>query len=261
MARRAVLAPVLAALLALPVPGIAGEGDEPKPKAPAPAPAPAPPPAPAAKKPAPAEGSAFARHPKTKREALRILGNVLVSVNFDETPLQDIVGHLGVLTGVNIIVSPALLKEADPDLLRVTLRLKKVSARQVLEMTAESLGLGIGFQSGVLTVTTAREARGKPVLRLYVLSDITMPIRDFPGPDLMLHPAGAERTPVEETETKPAFSDGDDILRILKDTVGTGTWEDEGISASVMKEWLVVRQYEEVHGQIAQVLALLRSAR
>ena len=265
MARRLALVPVLAAILALPVPVLAGDGDgaKEKPKAPAPAPekpkeAKAPP---APKKPATEAPLATQRSPRTKTEALRILENIVVSVNFDETPVKAIVEHLGVLTGVNIILGPALVQEGDPDLIRVSLRLVKVTARQVLEFVAEDRGLGIGFKSGVLTLTTAKDARGKPVLRLYLLSDITMAIRDFPAPDLMLHPAGAELKPEEETETKPAFSEADDILRILKDTVGTGTWEDEGISATVMKEWLVVRQYEEVQRQIAQVLALLRSAR
>jgi hypothetical protein len=259
MAKR-LLAALMAAALAIPVPVLAGDGDS-APKKPE-APAPQKPVPPKEGKPAAAPAPATAaRSPRSRREALRILDQILVSVNFDGTTVGDVVRHLGAVTGVNIVLGPALLKEGDPDLLKVTLRLQKVTARQVLEMTAENLGLGIGFQSGVLTLTTAKDARGRPTLRMYLLSDITMPIRDFPAPDLMLHPAGSERQVVEETETKPAFSDGDDILRLLKDVTGPGTWEDEGISATVMKEWLVVRQYEDVHEQIARVLFLLRSAR
>ncbi len=202
-----------------------------------------------------------ARSPRSKREALRFLDQVAVSVNFDDASLADALSYLAVLTGVNIVVGPALRKEGDPDLIRVSLRLTKVSALQVLELIAEGKDLGIGFQSGVLTVTTRKEARGKPVLRLYALGDMFMPIRDFPAPDLMLHPAGAERKVEEETETKPAFGDADEVLRMVKEHTGAGTWEDGDVSASVMHDWLVVRQYEEVHAEIGKLLALLRSAR
>ena len=122
------------------------------------------------------------RTPRSRKEGLRILEQIVVSVNFDDVVLGDALSYLSAVTGVNIIVGPALRKEGDADAIRVSLSLKKVSARQVLEFLAEGKGLGIGFQSGVLTVTTLKEARGKPVLRLYPVSDITFPLRDFPGP-------------------------------------------------------------------------------
>jgi hypothetical protein len=202
-----------------------------------------------------------ARSPRSKREALHFLDQVAVSVNFDDTSLAAALSYLSVVTGVNIVVGPALRKEGDPDLIRVSLRLTKVSARQVLELLAEGKDLGIGFQSGVLTVTTRKEARGKPVLRLYALGDMLMPIRDFPAPDLMLHPAGAEKKVEPETETKPAFGEADEVLRMVKENTGAGTWDDGDVSASVMHDWLVVRQYEEVHAEIGKLLTLLRSAR
>ena len=51
------------------------------------------------------------------------------------------------------------------------------------------------------------------------------------------------------------------IVALIKDHTGSGTWGDEGISASTMGEWIVVKQYAEVHEEIGRLLALLRSAR
>jgi hypothetical protein len=258
--------PSLLATLALALPAAAQDAGAGKgtPAPAAPGKAEAARPAPAAKEAPPAKppaAAAPARSPRTKREALRILEAIVLSVKFEATPLRDVVSYMAAVTGVNIVLGPALLKEGDVDVLKVDLVLRKVSARQVLELVVGSRDLGIGFQSGVLTVTTRKEARGKPVLRLHPIGDLTFPIRDFPGPEMELRPAGAERTVPEETETKPAFSDPDDILALVKENTGKGTWEDEDVSASTMRDWLVIRQYEDVQEEIGRLVALLRAAR
>jgi hypothetical protein len=136
-----------------------------------------------------------------------------------------------------------------------------VTAKQVLDLVVDGRGLGVGYQSGIVLVTTAKDARGRPTLRLYQVSDITHPIRDFPAPDLMLHPAGAEREVEQESETRPAFPDADSVLNLVKDHTGEGTWDDGETSASVMGDTIVIRQYGEVHREIARLLAQLRAAR
>lgn len=199
--------------------------------------------------------------PRSKKEALRFLERVTVSVDFDGTPLADAVAHLAAVADANILLSAALRSEGGVDAMKVTLRLKRVTARQALEFIADGQSLGIGFASGVLTVTTKKDARGKPVLRLHALGELLMPLTDFPAPDLMLHPAGAERKVEEETPRKGAFADADEIIALIKDTVGAGTWEDEGVSISVMGEFLVIRQYEEFQDEVGKLLGLLRSVR
>ena len=99
------------------------------------------------------------------------------------------------------------------------------------------------------------------MLRLYAVSDITHPLRDFPAPDLLLRPAGAEHEEEPETESKSAFSSAEDVLTLVKDHCGEGTWEDGEASGGTMGETLVIRQYPEVHAEIARLLAALRSAR
>ena len=215
----------------------------------------------AGKKPAPESPAVMKRTPRSKAEALRILEHTELSFDFDETPVRDAVTHLSLLTGVNMVLGPALLREGDADLLKVSLRLRKVTGRQALELLTDGLNLGIGFESGVVLVTTVKEARGKPVLRLYPIADLAMVIRDFPGPDLMLHPAGAEVKVEETKEHKGAYSDPDDILRLVKDNAGAGTWDDTDVSASTMRDWLLVKQYPDVHAEIAQLLAMVRGAR
>ncbi|HEU4394185.1 MAG TPA: hypothetical protein VFS92_01385 [Planctomycetota bacterium] len=203
-----------------------------------------------------------ARAPRSKDEALRILASItLRSVTFDETPLPQVVSWLGAATGLNLTLGPALIKEGDPDAIRITMTLRQVTAKQVLDLIVDGRGLGVGFHSGIVLVTTAKEARGKPTLRLYPVSDITHPLRDFPAPDLVLRSQGDEREVEQESETKSAFPDADSVLNLVKDHTGEGTWDDGDTSASVMGDTIVVRQYAEVHREIAHLLAMLRAAR
>jgi len=257
------LAALLAAGLAVPFSAFAEEPAVPPKSEEAAKPKPEAKPAPkAAPKSPPSDESPLVKAPRPRdlEEALRILEEREVSVDFDAASPSDVVARLSLLSGVNIVLGPALVKEGG-DALRLSLRLKRISARQVLELAADSLGLGIAFDHGVVLLTTKKEARGKPVLRLYALGELTMPVRDFPAPDLMLHPAGAEVKTEPEEDRKPAFSDADDILALVKDNTGTGTWEDEGVSGSVLREWLVIRQYPAVHREIAALLGALRAAK
>ncbi len=245
------LALLLAPLLLLPSPA---RPDDPKPAPPAD-------PKPAAPKRAPDPPLRRAPVPRTLEEALRVLDARFVEdIEFKDTKVRDVVDRLSLLSGLNVILGPALVKDGEPDL-KVTFRLRRVSVRGVLELVADTLRLGVGFRNGVVMLTTREEARGKPVLRLYSIADLAMPIRDFPAPDLLLHPAGTELPKQEETERKGAFSDPDEIAELLKSTTGEGTWADEGVSIRVYGHVLAVKQYAEVQREIAALLGLLRAFR
>lgn len=198
---------------------------------------------------------------RSKKHALHILDQLVVSVDFEEQRIADVARWLTNVTGVNVVLGPALLQRGDVDELKVDLSLKKVSARNVLDLVTESLGLAVGWRHGVLLVTTVQEARGKPVLKLYTVADLLLPIRDFPAPDLMLRPAGADVEPETETVREPAWGDADSILDLVRENVGGESWEDDGISADTLNDWLVIRQYPDVHERIADLLSRLRSAR
>jgi hypothetical protein len=199
--------------------------------------------------------------PRTVAEALALLGRMTVSVSWERTPLPDAVAHLAAITGMNIVVGPALLADGAADAILVDLRVRGVSARQALALAVDGRDLGLRMQGTVLLVTTKKDARGKPILRLHSIGDLLQPIRDFPGPDLLLRPAGSEPRVEEPKETKHPFGDGDDLVEMVKTHTGTGTWEEDGISVSVAGDWLVVRQYADVQGEVGRLLALLRSAR
>lgn len=203
--------------------------------------------------------------PHTLKQKLLVLDSSLVTVNFKDKDLAEICRFCTEFTGVNIIVSPVLSAQKDDYDLTVTLRLTEVSVRQLFSVILDLKGLASVYRHGVIMITTPKDARGKPYMRIYDITDLTFRIRDFPGPDLMLRPAGAEGIENmfggEEEGKEHAFADPDFIQDLVTDNCGKDTWEDDGVRVSVNERFLVVRTYRSVHVEIARLLMLLRAFR
>jgi hypothetical protein len=91
-----------------------------------------------------------------------------------------------------------------------------------------------------------------------------MKIRDFPGPDLQLRPAGSELEGMfggEEEGKEHSFADPEFLQDLVTENTGEGTWDDDGVRISVNERHLFVRQYAPVHREIARLLGLLRGYR
>ena len=166
---------------------------------------------------------------------------------------------------MNLVVSPILGQEKDESDLQVTLKLQRISVKSVLEIILDLKGLAAVYRHGVIMITTPKDARGKPMLRLYAIGDLTVRIKDFPAPDLMLKPSGAEDFGAiggtEEEGREHAFAEPEFILDLVTENTGSGSWDDEGVSISVNRRMLVVRTYRTVHREIAALLDLLRAYR
>jgi hypothetical protein len=210
------------------------------------------------------EGIARER-PHTVRQKVQVLAARKLSVDFKDKDLKDVVRFLTEYTGVNIIVSPLLSAKGDDYDLTVTLRLTDVSVRQLLSIILDLKGLAVVHRHGVIMITTPEDARGKPYLRIYPISDLTFRIRDFPGPNLMLRPAGSEGLEdmfggVEEGK-EHAFADPEFIQDLILDNTGKDTWEDEGVRINVNERYLFARTYRTVHVEITRLLMMLRAYR
>ncbi len=203
--------------------------------------------------------------PKKLSEMLLILDERVVSVDFEDRPLEKALAFLSNYTGVNLVLSPAL-QDLKNDLdLSVTLRLSKVSVRTALNVMLQLKGLASVYRHGIIMITTPKDARGKPYMRMYPIGDLTVRIRDFPAPEMMLRPSGSEDWgnigAREEEGREHAFADPDFILDLITENTGGDTWEDEGVRISVTSRFLIVRTYTGVHRQVVRLLALLRAHR
>ncbi len=195
------------------------------------------------------------------RAMMNRLESTLVNVNFDDTALDDAVRLLQRFTGINLIVSPKLRNEDGFDEITISLRLTKVSAKQALRIMMEFHDLGLVYRGGVLQVTTKEDSRGKPVLRIYSIADLTFPIRDFPGPDLQLRPSGSEFEMEEIPVREDPFEDPQFIVDLIQANVEPETWEAENVGVTSTRKVLLIRQSPAVHAKIARLLMLLRAAK
>ncbi|MCE9637521.1 MAG: hypothetical protein K8T90_17610 [Planctomycetes bacterium] len=230
--------------------------------APSAAPAPAAKPADAkASAPTPAPSAQSIIAPRSLDEALRVLERRRADIDFREMAMDDVVSFVAKVGRVNAIVSPEFRLKAQGGLPVVTLKLTDVNLRQVADLIAKTTGSKLILRDGVLQFTTPEDARGKPLLRIFTIAELTFPIRNFPAPDIRLHTGGVRFVQEEESERESPFGDPDHIVELLKKFTGEGTWDDDDVSISADKGKLVVRQYPAVLKEIAAFLAVLRAAK
>jgi hypothetical protein len=210
--------------------------------------------------PAPSGDAAPAGDRARLRAMLNRLDSTLINIDFKDMGLDEAVKHISRWTGVNLLISPKLRNEIDPADLTITLTLSKITAREALRIILEFKNLGIVWRHGVLMITTRKDARGKPILRIYDIASLTFPIRDFPGPDLQLKPSGTVFDEEEElTERDDPFTDPQFIVDIIQSNVDPDSWDAEGVSIQATGKLLLVKTSATTHVKIARLLAMLRA--
>jgi hypothetical protein len=99
--------------------------------------------------------------------------NSTLSVDFNNTPLKDVIAYLHEKTGVPIFVDEGSLKEAMVDSSdTVTFKVNKVTIRTILKKILADHNLGYILKEGAVQVVTAQRARETMVVRSYPIDDL-----------------------------------------------------------------------------------------
>jgi tetratricopeptide (TPR) repeat protein len=101
-----------------------------------------------------------------------------VSFDFDKKPLQDVVAHLGTVSGLNIVLDPEAVRDGPLD---VTLRVKDMPLQSALNWTLKLAGLKYTLKDGAIFISAPERLYEKPVLRMYEVTDLTIDITKFEG--------------------------------------------------------------------------------
>jgi len=128
----------------------------------------------------------------------------------------------------------------------------RLSDEDLLDLRLCDLGLKI--QGNVLIITSRKDALGKPVLRVYSVAHLLVPLRDFPGQEMNLYPSGYERPEPPEPEVVQTWESSEELAELIREFTGKDTWEDEGVRISVFRHHLFIRTYPGVHAEIARFL-------
>lgn len=165
------------------------------------------------------------------------------TISFEDEPLSHAAAQLSRAHGINIQIDGRALEDVNMDVdTPVTLNLTGVSLKSALRRMLADLDLTYVIRDEVLLITTPEEAELQLATKLYPVTDLVK-FKDSSG------------------ET---WTDHDSLISLLTATVQPDCWEDVGGPGAIGpmslpgKEVLAIRQTEEVHDEIANLLARLR---
>lgn len=164
-----------------------------------------------------------------------------ISLEFEETPLIDVVAHLREVAKINILLDHRGLEDVGISSdTPVSLRVSEVTLRSALELLFDERDLAWTVHQGALWITTAQDVEYALATEIY------------PVPDLV----------VCRDESGELWDDYQTIIDIVR-TIRPATWERGWASvrgASFGKaKVLVVTHAGPAHRQIAQLLKELRA--
>jgi hypothetical protein len=145
-----------------------------------------------------------------------------ITLDFHDAPLPQVVDFLRSVSRINIVVAPAVTLAPPP----ITLKASDMSLGNVLHWVTKLSDTHMGFIHGALYISDQPIAEAS-VTRMYDISDLTLPVRDFPGPDLALNAGtqaggGALFTPAEEGNSSAPTTD--EIEEVIRKVVAPGKW-------------------------------------
>ncbi len=188
-----------------------------------------------------------------------------ISQNYEDNTLTEVLADLSQRTGVAIVFDPKAKDSVDPDEIMITMPLMNISAYNILQMIADENDLKLMFRYGIAWLTTPEfYYKGRNVLKIYDVRDITVKIQNFPGFSIRLRGndtgdnQGPEWVPDEPVEPVTVES----LEDIIPEFTGGGDWSvNAGASIQQLAGMLIIRQVPEVHLEIMRLLAQIRANR
>jgi tetratricopeptide (TPR) repeat protein len=195
------------------------------------------------------------------------LRSMKVDLNYQDTPLREVMAFLREYTGLNIMVDPAAAGEIDESA-TVNFKARGVTVATALKYILQQVNENAAYdisEEKIVMLTTKDKAMGKPIFELYDIRDLTLKLSNFPGPRLELLPGqGAGGGPgvsftLEEPEEPKVSSD--DIVTLIQENIRPQVWENSDLYAINMtpNHQLLVAAPADVHKEIRLFLEKLRS--
>jgi hypothetical protein len=208
--------------------------------------------------------NAFAAEVKLAPPAAERLKEKL-DVSFNVVPLADVIAHLRRALNLNIVVDPLVVSAK---LLEqgVSLDHEGVALKTVLDTLAETHGVGYRLEGRIIWLVLAEDMLLRPVeMKIYDLSDLASPLRDYPAPDFAQVLGGvraAGKAAVSEGLMDLRMAAEGESVSSLADTIQSlapEIWAPEfGTSVEQRGHKLIIFQRPKIH---AEIKALLRDIR
>lgn len=200
--------------------------------------------------------------PATLEEAQATLeGFVVPTLSCNAEPIQQVYAYISDLTGVNIVVTDAMLDEE----IAVTLNLSvEINAWRLLKLLQQlHPEIDMVWDSGVIFISHHDYDAQELQVKTYDLGGLFVPVTSFPGPEIMLCPNdgcfcmdnhedryGRDNTPMNLKE----------IVDLVESQTGRSSWANEECFAQLQGKTLIVRQTAQMHEKIEYLLEMLRDS-
>ncbi|MBI4613532.1 MAG: hypothetical protein HY720_07985 [Planctomycetes bacterium] len=170
------------------------------------------------------------------------LDSKVVSLEFKDAPIGEVLVFLSETIEATIMTDPELTKNRTEEELRITVRLKDVTARTALDVVLATTRLGAQVEHGVMVVKDRQEITAGSTLEEYDLAGLVYD--------------SADRDEGEWDDSY--FVEFGPPPSIFEEVIAPGSWDPPN-SLVVRNGKLIVRHTREVHAQIRELIAGLRA--
>lgn len=182
-------------------------------------------------------------------------------------PLDQLLSALSDITGINILLDPAVRRDKTEDQLFIpAFQFTDMSFQHIMNWVARRAELKWLLQDDAIYVTSPEAQADNLVVQLYDIQDLLAPKKNFVPPDLSVGEitAGADAIDFGGEGEAAAGGEpvtGERILDLIKKAV-SGRWDDENSGAQIALQAaagsILIKNTPEVHNQIIELLETLR---
>ncbi len=173
----------------------------------------------------------------------------------EERPLSEILAEFRRVARIQIVATA----DAPSDAPVSDLELNPLAMRKVLDILAERLQFSWRVQHGALIIDGAEtESQGGRVTRIFQVSDIIQPLRNFVADEPRLSEEIGQERFTEDTGGDDAGMeiDGEMLVELIQTTIDEDSWGEEAVA--IRQRTLVVTNTIERVNRVEQLLADLR---
>lgn len=145
--------------------------------------------------------------------------NQRLTFDFRDAPLTEVVDFIREVSKINMVLAPALILSSPP----ITLKSSNMTLGNVLHWVTKLSHTNYGFLNGALFISDQPIVEAS-VTKMYDISDMTLPIRDFPGPEMSLNGGGAFIKPVDDSQDRSATTE--EIEELIKKVIAPDKWSE-----------------------------------
>ncbi|NRA37552.1 MAG: hypothetical protein HRU15_05390 [Planctomycetes bacterium] len=137
---------------------------------------------------------------------------VRVTMDLQDVDLVDAIEHLQRITGVNIVIDPRLRSQDH----NITLNVSNMKASTVVKWLKELSDCHVSYMHEAVYFS-AEKVVGKNKIQIVDVSDLVMPINNFPGAVMNIPQPGSDGGSIFTDVVEEESPDTDDIIDVLEE--------------------------------------------